>query len=229
MKKSNLHSLCASAFVAGLLLSPLAIKAEAFGYAGIKAGYSHLFQANATYYRDQEISSFPSSNASSFAFGASAGFGYLFTPDIGMRLEGEYLFRSSSEYKRRSVGKSAFSLETQIQNILGNVYLDYYVIPSVNLYLSTGMGVNFRDSALHWVDSNKSEIKYVAGKQDKIGFAWQIGLGVGYAITQNLGFDFNIRYVGFGKMSLEQMKDFDGKIVFPLSSLDTLLGFNYRF
>lgn len=244
MKKNHSTALFASAFVASLLLAPSSVGAQIFGYTGIKAGYSHLSvdrlelkSTSGSNPSDQGIYS-KSFASSSIPFGGNVGLGYYFTPSLGFRAEAEYLYRigleksvTFSNIKDGNNGPSLSSfhkIAVDAQTLLGNFYLDYYVTSSVNLYVSAGVGMSFLNTKV----SVREKTSNSSIRISKTSFAWQVGLGTGYALTQSLGLDFNVRYVGLGKLRAGiniQPDAPNARGETPLSAVDALIGLNFRF
>lgn len=143
-----------SSFFAGVLatalcVSPPPMEAKAFGYVGLKSGYSNeTFSKTTITAPNTNLSTqFQSSSAFGIPLGLDLGFGYYITPSIGFRLELEYLYRFGGKFKddvwkygNPAAPDIAIKHQAEISNILGNVYLDYYIIPSLYIYVGGGVG-----------------------------------------------------------------------------------------
>lgn len=221
---------------AGLLLaSSSLVEAKIFGYVNLKAGYSleKLAQGDSYINNGTVKASYKGSSSSVVPFGASLGFGNSFSPRFHWRIEAEYLYRPTAQFqedtqKHGNNGVTDVTLGTKasMQNLLGNVYLDYYVIPSLFFYASSGLGVNFLNATVsHRSDGTAGSFS----SPGDAGFAWQAGLGMGVLVTSNVSLDLNVRYSDFGTTHLVSRGDFSGTLDLPLSSLDVLLGVSYRF
>lgn len=222
---------------------PSKAKAQNFGYAGIKGGY--VFQKiegidlKGKGTQPSRLLIKPFSN-STVAFGANIGWGFLVNPSFGFRLEGEYLYRigltqSEDSFDSKNAG-ALTKFETvktalQSQALLGNVYLDYYVIPSVSVYFSFGAGANLLNSKLEVSDTagTKGSDKTSTASTS---FSWQVGVGTAYAILENLWIDLNLRYVDLGNFKSKlnvaptaQNTEANSKV----RAFEALLGLNYRF
>lgn len=246
MKVTHSNIFFSSVLAASLLLAPSSLGAEVFGYAGIKAGYLHQsasrldLVSQSSNLADNGIF-FDAFSSSSLPLGANVGLGYYFTSNFGFRVEAEYLYRiglsktlSAMELKdvtsgvHRPVDSNA-KASISAQTFLGNFYLDYYVTPSVNLYLSAGLGMGILNTELN-VTEKPGEGNTT--KASKNSLAWQIGLGTGYALTQNLGLDFNVRYIGLGKLRagtnlVPTAQNAKGEA--SISAVEALIGLNFRF
>lgn len=225
--------------VLGCLLASFPLEAKLFGYAEIKAGYSResflesVFHAAA----DTKTALLRASNTSDVPLGASAGVGYYFTPNFGFRVEAEYIYRLGAKFKKDAlrtsnpnlpVSEITMQFHTQIQSLLGNVYLDYYPVSMINLYLGAGVGAGFRKSSLDFNDSAQNR----SGKMDaskKTAFVWQVGGGVGVALSKSLGLDLAIRYINFGKSHFKPVEYIKASTNIPIRGIEALLGLSYRF
>lgn len=247
MRKLSLNftsiGLC-SGFVAASLFFATPAQAQAFGYLGVKAGYSNLFVEGLKLFKTNMpapdagifLNSF---SAPSIPVGANLGFGYYFTPAFALRVEAEYLYRIGITRTRPSFNlqngtNMSFDPNAKIlvqsQTLLGSLYLDYYITQSFNIYASVGVGLNIYDTKLSAQEKqgNMSD----ASKVSKNAFAYQVGLGAGYAITENFWLDFNVRYIGLGKLEAAinvPPVAMNAKGVASVSALEVLFGMNYRF
>lgn len=235
MKMSRLAF--AGVLATGLFILP-SLEARTFGYTALKAGYSYEKLAPGPFRLVAGVEE-PLERKSSSAgvpLGVSAGFGYYFTPGFGLRLEAEYIYRLGARFaddafrssNNASPSKSA-QPRAQIQSVLGNIYLDYYVVPSVNFYLSTGVGSGMIDARIAWVNFTTPSDRGELASLKKSSLTWQVGMGMGIALGQNLGLDFNVRYIDFGKAQIRARGAFaiSGDLAF--NALEALVGLSYRF
>lgn len=249
MKFTRLAPLFSGVFIASLLITPSLAEIKVFGYAGAKTGYTlHQSVDPLVLKSNRDINSGPADsgvNVSSFSpssipFGADVGLGYYFTPSLGFRVEAEYFYRLGLDKKISVVERktpnvpldSDAKVSFSTQTALSNFYLDYYVDPSINLFLSAGAGVSLLGTKFHVVAKGGGSPAIADKTHYSITFAWQVGLGMGYAINRSLGLDFNVRYVGIGKPELRlDLPPFaqDARAKVPNSTMEALFGFNYRF
>lgn len=237
VKATHWTGLFSSMLVVSLFCSSSLAETETFGYIGFKTGYSHEMLSK-TKFQGGGVAYLNASSASGFPFGLNLGFGYRFTPDFGIRLEAEYLYRMGGKIQGGDLHDESKPVptgdgiklqpQTEIQNWTGNLYVDYYLTPSVNLYLSTGVGKGLIGNTTHYRFGHSSPFGKATIAFTET-FVWQAGFGVGYAIMQNLGFDFNVRYMNFGKVTFIPDKDDPLRVDYPFSGIDVLIGLNYRF
>lgn len=240
MKNTKSNTLFACILTSGLLAAPSFMEAKAFGYTNLKAGYSyeHLVPGTFTLVAGHQMPLQKKSSSAGIPLGVSAGFGYYITPSIGLRVEAEYLYRLEAKFAddvflgngaSGAMPSMSAKPRAQIQSLLGNVYLDFYVVPSVNFYLSAGAGSGMIDAKIAWVNSASAADRGELASLKKSSFAWQVGAGMGIALGQNLGLDFNVRYADFGKAQIRARGAFaiSGDLAF--SALEALVGLSYRF
>lgn len=208
-----------------------------FGYLSLKTGYSHESFAKTIFASVSVDKSAYLHASSAFALplGVSAGFGYGFMPDFGLRIEVEYLYRLEAKFKNDELYSTSeirneitMRPRIQFQSVLANLYLDYYLTSSINLYINTGIGVSFSKSMFDYVDDNNPRKEGTLKFSSKTAL-WQVGLGIGYAFTKDFGLDLNLRYMDFGKTGFEPSKDIPAFASIPFSSIEMLLGLSYRF
>lgn len=237
VKATHSTGLFSSILAMGLFFSLSSAETETFGYMGFKMGYSHEMLSR-TDFQGGGVAYLGASSATGFPFGLNLGFGYRFVPDFGIRLEAEYLYRIGGKIRGGDLHDASKPTPTgdgiklqpqaEIQSWMGNLYLDYYVIPSVNLYVSAGVGKGLIGTTTHHRFGHSSPFEKTT-TSFKETFTWQAGFGVGYAIMQNFGLDFNLRYINFGKVTFIPDKDDPLRIDYPFSAVEALIGLNYRF
>lgn len=126
-----------------------------------------------------------------FMFGAAVGY------DFGMgRIEGEIGY---SMHDLEASGASVASGgDIDILSLLINGFYDIETKSPVTPYVGGGVGVAFIDIE----DVSVSGI-VIENKNDKV-FAYQLGAGIGYAVTDSVTLDFGYRYFAASD------PDFDG-------------------
>lgn len=223
--------------VMALSVLPSLAEIKTFGYLGLKMGYSYEILSK-TNFRGGGVAYLNTSSASGYPFGLNVGFGSQFTPNFGLRLEAEYLYRIGEKIRGGDLYDGSKPVPTgdgiklqpqaEIQNWMGNFYVDYYVTPEINLYLSAGVGQGLIGVTTHYYSrhSNLFEKITTAFKET---FVWQTGFGVGYTIIENLGLDFNLRYMNVGKVTFIPNANDSLQVDYPFSAVDILIGLNYRF
>lgn len=227
--------LMTSVFATSLSIIPSFVEARTFGYIGIKSGYSHEGLLRSAFTEGSKTSFLDASSAVGIPLVASVGIRHDFSPRFGIRAEAEYAYRFGGKFKggvlkgpQEQANANPIQVKPQVefQSLLGNVYWDYYLSPWVNLYLGGGVGVGNLNVATELQKPSKSE---KITSPSKVTLAWQAGFGLGYVLTGNLGLDFNVRYMDFGKGVLSVQKGNLFQADYPLFAIEALIGLNYRF
>lgn len=229
-------------FLAGTLAiilstTPSFLGAKVFGYVGLKSGYSSESFLNTTITFPKTNLSHQAKGSSTFGIpaGVDVGFGFNVTPSFGIRIEAEYLYRFGGKFKNDSWKFSNAAApdidikhQAQISNLLGNIYLDYYIGSSAYFYLSGGIGSSLSNTTFTWYNTGDHR----SGKTstlNELSLAWQAGAGLGVFISSNLALDFNVRYVDFGKSKLRGKGELTASGDLSYKAIDALVGFKYRF
>ena len=139
-------------------------------------------------------------------FGGSLAIGYDFGKRSGipMRAELEYAGLSEAEAKKtfrdggdRHTVKQTFNIQT----LFVNAYWDIDTGTKFTPYLGAGLGLGFIRTKLKY---NGEDAAYTwggsTGSKTVTNFAWNVGLGVGYDITDNWTVDAGYRFVGLGSV-----------------------------
>jgi len=150
-------------------------------------------------------------------FGAGVAIGYDFgavgyTP---IRAELEFLargaaktdfgVRTSGSYLGHPMGTS-HSLETKVYTLFANVYYDFVNDSEFTPYIGGGLGGAYAETTAK-LDLHVSDWVYPAdGTQDEWNFAWNLGAGVAYQISDTMAFDLGYRYSDFGALEIGSRK-----------------------
>jgi opacity protein-like surface antigen len=81
------------------------------------------------------------------------------------------------------------------------MYKDFYLMDNLSSYLTSGIGVAFGEVSAP-VNLNGVDKAY-----DDATFAWQMGIGLGYDITENVLVDLGYRYLGISDFTFEKNTD----------------------
>jgi opacity protein-like surface antigen len=117
---------------------------------------------------------------------------------LPLRVELEGFFRESGE-ENFTVLQGNLSNRARVTTLFANAFYDIPLGMAFTPYVGLGIGmanVDYRtntDLALDLLPAGASN------SDDQWNFAWNIGAGVAYTITQNLDIDFNYRYVDVGE------------------------------
>lgn len=239
-------------FVGGMLfgisVNASEISPKLFPYLGLKGGgYSHQVVAESAPIIAEPGVGVPGNTPTLVGYttpvipiGAVIGIGYHFKPKFGVRFEAEYLYRItlSSSKPNINAGMGAPStletvnILTNASSMLANAYIDYYMLPQVNVYLGAGIGAGMLDTSLKlFGPQNESKIQ-----GNKTNFVWQFGGGVGIGITQHIRLDLSVRFINFDNVAintsqLDQVSPIlpGGLLNFDVTNIEGLVGWSYYF
>lgn len=121
------------------------------------------------------------------AFGIALGYGF----DNNMRIEGELAYQKNDVDKIGAFGVSVDANgDTSSLAFLLNGYYDFVNDSALTPFISAGIG-------FAKVEINDFSVMGVTlGSEDDTVFAYQVGAGVGYAVTEKTTLDLKYRYFG---------------------------------
>lgn len=198
------------AALAALVLVPAASALAGDFYVTPKLGYSSLKAKSSGSITDgTDTVSLDASKSNGQAFFGVA-FGYDFKEsfiDLPVRAELEYAYRGKKEmFKRDGVGTGgqySDKLEVGVQSFFVNAYYDFENSSPVTPYIGLGAG-------LAVISANLSGKYYGVGggggteikteSENGAAFAWNIGAGAAWKITEPISLDLGYRYADFGKV-----------------------------
>ncbi len=145
------------------------------------------------------------------AFGGSIAVGYDFAPkfNVPLRAELEYAIFSDAKGKYHEVADNgtwdASNKQTiGIQTLFVNAYFDIDTGTIVTPYVGAGLGLGFISSkfSFYGYDINDpTDFESGSGSsKTTTNFAWNVGAGVGFDLTQNWTVDLGYRFVGLGSV-----------------------------
>ena len=202
--------------LAALLSLPFLAQAEGMGvYVAPKMGFGYLkgYDAQSVYWDDEDkhISSDDSNKigmGSDTVFGGGIAVGYDFKRmGVPVRAELEYAVFGDAKSKR-TVRKDWLSGDYRtsigIQTLFANAYYDFHNSSAFTPYVGLGLGLSFVEMKgkyngtwnSPWGSASYSD-SY--GTKSTTNFAWNLGGGVSYAITNQIGLDLGYRFVWIGK------------------------------
>lgn len=155
--------------------------------------------------------------------------------DVPLRLEAEFMFRGKNDFEHSSglsfpypagqppapttAGTDTFSgkqhLDVNIQTYMLNVFYDFYTDTKFTPYIGGGIGAAHisADNSMKfgYYDTNGAMVFPVDmdDSASKTNFAWNLGAGVAYAITDSVDLDLGYRYIDFGSIDFQQSLTFD--------------------
>lgn len=162
---------------------------------------------------------------SQFTLGGALALGYDFNSQFGVpvRAEVEYALRGNSEkswnYDKILDLKGAWNAST----LFLNLYYDFRNSTAFTPYVGAGLGMAF-----NYANYTFSARGYNANFDDhRTTFAWNVGAGVAYDITDNFAVDLGYRYVNLGYYEVDLPEG--GKVKNQPSNHEFMLGLRYTF
>lgn len=149
-------------------------------------------------------------------FGGSIAIGYDFDKKFGtpIRAELEYAGFSQAEAKKTfQYGGDSETLKQTftIQTLFVNAYWDIDTGTQFTPYLGAGLGMGFINTKLSYNGEDAfSTWGASTGSRTVTNFAWNVGAGLGYDITDNWTLDVGYRFVGLGSVKTKTKTFNDG-------------------
>ena len=214
MKKTLLLASVASLFA----LNANAV--ELNPYVGIKALYtdvdSEMKWADATDSEQYDISD--------KGWGAAVSVGVSTKLPYGaVRTELEYSKKADAESSYTSMGET-FETKIESQSLMLNAYYDIDTGSKITPYVGGGIGfAKLELNDQYWNDVYNKKI-------DDTNFAWQIGAGVAYAVSDNISIDAGYRYIDYGSLSASGDDGYGGeKEDVDMTANEFYIGARYSF
>jgi len=160
-------------------------------------------------------------NKTDDTFGGSIAIGYDFDKKFGVpvRAEIEYAAFSEAEAKRSFTTNDEHETLKQklnIQTLFLNAYWDINTGTQFTPYIGAGIGMGFigTKGSERGYDVNDPDDSWggSTGSKTVTNFAWNVGAGLGYDITDNWSLDVGYRFVGLGSVKTKSFRDGDDKI-----------------
>lgn len=243
MKMTGLNALFVGVLIA--VLAPLFLEAKPFGYIGFKAGVSDQILPKSYLTISNGVGMnkgfLPTISSLGLSLGISAGWGYEFNSDFGMRIEAQYIHQFKRTFKTETLKDQKgnpmpsddpmkVTIQTEIHSLLGNLYFDYSLTPFLSLYASTGVGMGALSpsTAMRYSSNGKGDNYFPPTKKSLI---WQVGFGFLYLLRENVSLDFNVRYVHFDRKAILLAQIMQAKIhaYYLVAIPEASIGLNYRF
>lgn len=192
----------------GMYLAPKFLMSIQSNYPTFQAGHD---EANEQY--------------SQFTLGGALALGYDFNSQFGVpvRAEVEYALRGNSEkswnYDKVFDLKGAWNAST----LFLNLYYDFRNSTAFTPYVGAGLGMAF-----NYANYTLTAKDYNANFDDhRTTFAWNVGAGVAYDITDNFAVDLGYRYVNLGYYEVDLPEG--AKVKNQPSNHEFMLGLRYTF
>jgi opacity protein-like surface antigen len=202
----------------------------------------------------------------SFLVGAQIGYDFHNVHDIPLRIELDYTYRAPDELEMRRTAtlpltmddgsNSAFAApialntthksKITMQTVMANFLIDFRNYSNFTPYVGAGAGVALLRVKNRDTYSGEDNLGHpvnatVESSDREANFAWSVGAGVGYSVTENLTVDFGYRFLHAGKVtanydlnieSAVPLVDFSAPVqsgVKDLFTHDVTLGLRYGF
>ena len=193
--------------VAGMLMFPVAAKA-ADGQLGIyvapKVIYGLTYMKDVKYQQSNGLFG-NIGNKWDSSFGGSLAVGYDFSKklNVPIRTELEYAAFTKAEAEGTDQPwRDKYKQSNNIQTLLVNLYYDINTGTKFTPYVGAGMGAGFIRT------KGNADWATGIGSKTVTNFAWNIGLGLGYQITNNIALDMGYRFADLGKVQTNWNNDY---------------------
>ena len=205
--------------MAGVATALFAANANAFDYSQyVSAKLTYAFASHDYKWKSYPDGAVGANGFNDKVFGGNVAYGLRTGPfrtelELNLKDDAEKMFHGKSG-GLKLIMKNKFALL--------NTYYDINTGTKFTPYVGLGVGV----AKLKAKEINQENSKYITGKKDATNFAWQIGAGVNYALTDNWSVDLGYRYLDEGHVKYE---DAQGYNKFEAKSHEILLGARYTF
>lgn len=208
---------------------------------GVGSSFIKAKDQNRTWFADQES---PEVNinfgsSSKAVFSGDVAVGYDFNNNFNIPVRTELAFTARGSMDKNTSGRDISfganqsykgamqDTKVRMNTLMVNGYYDFHNSTAFTPYVMAGIGVAFNKLEETMVSSEEGRSDETLSKS-KANFAWSVGTGVNYAITDNLSADFGVRYIGAGKVTATSDQN-DQSTSAKLSSIDMLAGVRYNF
>lgn len=164
--------------------------------------------------------------SSGWALGGALGYNFA-GMGVPVRAEAEYLYHSQFKLHSTNSTTGIVDAKYDIQTGFANFYYDIKTGTSFTPYVGAGLGVAWINQK---VSENSAAVNF-GGNHDTTNFAWNLGAGVGYSLTDNIVIDLGYRYTSFG-----DAKKINGAAIATthlqtkdITAHEALLGLRYQF
>ena len=202
MKKILLTSLIAT-------MATFASNAAVSPYVSAHLGYTHATILDSDERNDFSIGQWLDSK---FAFDVSGAFGVKYDLSKSFALRGELEYDYLEKFKNTEMDDTIWM---RSHTIFANAYLDFKTMSAFTPYISAGAGYQFNHLNIELFDKTTTPH----------AFAWQVGGGVAYNITNALSVDLGYRYLTSTYSTKYQNRD----TKFTTDYHQFRLGANYAF
>lgn len=169
-------------------------------------------------------------NVSDTVFIIGGAVGYDF--ESPLRAELEYTYRTNFENNKRPTtdGNHNVDMDLTAHAILLNAFYDFENSTDITPFVMAGAGMSILRSD-NDVDPIGAAPDYTERQITRTNFAWNVGAGAGYSLTEKLTLDFLLRYVDLGEARWENYDPGtdEANAVADMTAVECLLGLRYAF
>jgi outer membrane autotransporter protein len=187
------------AFV-GIMIAPIAHAADnQLGiYVTPKFIYGHTKMKDVKHNDPNGLGVNSIGNKTDDTWGGSLAVGYDFSKKVSLPLRAELEYAAFSKAKANGYlwSGNSISHSQQAQTLFLNAYYDIATGTKFTPYVGVGLGAAFIKAKGNFFSG---VYNYPIDSRTATNFAWNIGLGLGYQITNNIALDASYRYVDLGK------------------------------
>ena len=215
-----------------LMVSGLAIAGDGGFYGSIKAGGSWLngdssFDRNTT----EAITEDDFTTDGTGFVGGAIGYNWM-DMDLPIRTELEYAYNGDFKYEYAD-GNATVDNDITIQTLMVNVYWDFYNDTAFTPYINGGVGAAFIEEDYDGEGVSAGDT-LSDDSSTTTNFAFNVGAGVGWSLTDSVILDLAYRYEYFGNGDEVTLTGSTGigNYTFETENLAThkaILGLRYQF
>ena len=173
-------------------------------YVGIKGVYSYQDISDPTIKYPGQDFGFSDKDDWVTGFGMAVGYDFDKGLSLPLRVELEYMIRDDAEVAWRGdqgvfiSGSFDWELkaETQVDTFLVNFFYDFKNSTALTPFVTAGFGMSFVDWKSSYTDSIATPD--ISMEDDATEFAWTVGLGCGYKVSDAFTVDAGYRYLDAG-------------------------------
>jgi opacity protein-like surface antigen len=215
-------------------LSSSAFASTAGVYVGAKAGASFMDFSDGNWQSsqngDQTAQYDRSGDDTVFVFGAALGYEF----DLPLRVELEYMYRTNFEHDKKPTTNGLFDSDTDLttHTLMANLFYDFRNSSPFTPFVMGGIGVAVHQTDNHVTSLTSYVDDYEGSDVTRTEFAWNVGTGMAYDLTDNLTLDMLARYVDMGKAkwkNTNRTSNDKGSGSGNMSATEVLLGLRYKF
>ncbi len=179
--------------------------ADLYEPAATQGWYVSLF-GGASFLQEFDITYTDSGTAGMSDTGTDAGF--IVGGAVGMEINPNMRAEVEVSYFKNDVDKLSYPYFSQVfsasgdvssVNLMANVWFDIDMGGGFTPYIGGGAGVGFVDASAAFPDPPNNYDEYSGSD---VGFAFQVGGGVQYGLTETIGLDLGYRYRGVMDVTL---------------------------